>query len=401
MARAVKKQRLDETKAERLGVNEIIERYPMGADPNLDATPPAQIEETAAPLAKLPVAGWVTPAMDSKPEYVENVLKDTLTKTALLPEEVIEPGVERRAMDIPREEAVVTVNEISETLPSSSPPIPQDRPMLAFQPAVREGESLEIVGEPIGSDIPDLVNLEPNEKMLRLFIRKEALEHLWKQAEKLQTRVTDEVHNLKLANALLVRIQNARNYLLAGEGNYEEAARSLAEVEHRLVFNRRVAQQTRERAPALFGYQLFWLVLIGYFVWAMNYGVLANLGDLMIIGVVSVYQFLSSLAWGALGAVVGGIYALWKHVSDLQDFDSQYTLWYVTNPILGVVLGAFVFLVIQAGFFSMTSGTDGLQPIQSAMIIYVLAWIAGFKQNVVYQIVQRILDVFQVNEKKE
>lgn len=399
MARAVKKQRLDETKVERLGVGEVIERFPMGADPNLDAVPPMETPDAAQ--VKMPAAGWVTPAMDSKPEFVENIKTVAMFESVEKGEEVIEPGVERRAVNFEQPDSQIDSADVPNVLPAASLPIPQDRPMLAFQPAVREGETLELVGEPIGSVIPDLVNLEPDEKMVRLFIRKEALELLWKQADKLQHQVTEEIHNLKLANAHLARIQNARNYLLAGEGNYEEAARSLAEVEHRLVFNKRVMAQTRERAPILFAYQLLWLIAIGYFVWIMNYGALANLGNLMIIGVVSVYQFLSSLAWGALGAVVGGIYALWKHVSDLQDFDSQYTLWYITNPILGVVLGAFVFLVIQAGFFSMTSGVNTDQPIQSAMIIYVLAWIAGFKQNVVYQIVQRILDVFQVNEKKE
>lgn len=399
MARAVKKQRLDETKVERLGVGEVIERFPMGADPNLDAVPPMETPDAAQ--VKMPAAGWVTPAMDSKPEFVENIKTVAMFESVEKGEEVIEPGVERRAVNFEQPDSQIDSADVPNVLPAASLPIPQDRPMLAFQPAVREGETLELVGEPIGSVIPDLVNLEPDEKMVRLFIRKEALELLWKQADKLQHQVTEEIHNLKLANAHLARIQNARNYLLAGEGNYEEAARSLAEVEHRLVFNKRVMAQTRERAPILFAYQLLWLIAIGYFVWIMNYGALANLGNLMIIGVVSVYQFLSSLAWGALGADVGGIYALWKHVSDLQDFDSQYTLWYITNPILGVVLGAFVFLVIQAGFFSMTSGVNTDQPIQSAMIIYVLAWIAGFKQNVVYQIVQRILDVFQVNEKKE
>lgn len=399
MARAVKKQRLDETKVERLGVGEVIERFPMGADPNLDAVPPMETPDAAQ--VKMPAAGWVTPAMDSKPEFVENIKTVAMFESVEKGEEVIEPGVERRAVNFEQPDSQIDSADVPNVLPAASLPIPQDRPMLAFQPAVREGETLELVGEPIGSVIPDLVNLEPDEKMVRLFIRKEALELLWKQADKLQHQVTEEIHNLKLANAHLARIQNARNYLLAGEGNYEEAARSLAEVEHRLVFNKRVMAQTRERAPILFAYQLLWLIAIGYFVWIMNYGALADLGNLMIIGVVSVYQFLSSLAWGALGAVVGGIYALWKHVSDLQDFDSQYTLWYITNPILGVVLGAFVFLVIQAGFFSMTSGVNTDQPIQSAMIIYVLAWIAGFKQNVVYQIVQRILDVFQVNEKKE
>jgi hypothetical protein len=95
--------------------------------------------------------------------------------------------------------------------------------------------------------------------------------------------------------------------------------------------------------------------------------------------------------------VVGAIFALWKHVAVDQDFDSQYSMWYITNPVLGIALGGFVFLVIQAGFLSLTASTTGGNAIQSALVIYVLAWVCGFKQNVVYEIVRRILDVFKVD----
>ena len=95
---------------------------------------------------------------------------------------------------------------------------------------------------------------------------------------------------------------------------------------------------------------------------------------------------------------MGGLYALWKHAADTQDFDAQYRMWYLTNPILGISVGAFIFLVIRAGLFSLVAGTSQTTPISSAWLIYAAAWIAGFKQNVVYQVVHRILNVFQVND---
>ena len=106
------------------------------------------------------------------------------------------------------------------------------------------------------------------------------------------------------------------------------------------------------------------------------------------------------MIWGGFGGVVGALYALWKHIAKEQDFDAQYALWYVTNPILGLALGGFVYLLIQAGFLSLTAGASSGETIHSAAVIYVFAWICGFKQNVIYEIVRRILDVFRVDDKE-
>jgi hypothetical protein len=250
---------------------------------------------------------------------------------------------------------------------------------------------------PIGSVPLPPLNIPAVDKMLDLLVTDEAIKELWKRAEDTRKKINHQINNVNLATALMDRIMQARNYLMAGKENYEEAARLIHEVEHRLEFAERVAIASRKVAPRLLVYEVLWLIAL-----ASGIGLSFTVPDMGFIpmgdqlGQVSIAQFVSAILWGGLGGVVGTMYALWQHVAADQDFDSQYAIWYITNPILGVVMGAVIFWIIQAGFFSLTAGGESQVNIRSASVIYILAWVAGYKQNVVYEIVRRILDVFRV-----
>lgn len=213
---------------------------------------------------------------------------------------------------------------------------------------------------------------------------------------RIQERVTKLINLRATAIELLDKVQMGRSLLLAGRENFDEADRLISEVEHAVEMKNKVIVGSKRVAPWLFIYEATWLVGLGWstFILAGNpvpttTGATSNL--------INLNQLLTSLCWGGLGGVVGAFFALWKHVAVEQDFDSQYAMWYLTNPIMGVALGGFVFLVIQAGFLSLTAGATGSEAIKSALVIYVLAWVCGFKQNVIYEIVRRILDVFKVD----
>lgn len=257
-------------------------------------------------------------------------------------------------------------------------------------------------GIPAGAEIPEpFLDLPADKVLLSLLVKRQYIEKFWNRTEEAQKRINDEVDNLVLANSLMKKIQQSRNYLLAGKEYIEEADCLLSEVEHRLNFIQRVKKMTRTTAPWLLVYELAWLVvlvLVFRFLFFsssfLNNSVIGNL-------TIQLDQLFLSMIWGGVGGVVGGLFALWRHVADLQDFDKQYSIWYITSPILGLPLGAFIFLVIQAGFFTLTAGSPVGQTISSALIIYVLAWIGGFKQNVVFDLTRRILEVFQVQAEKE
>ena len=97
---------------------------------------------------------------------------------------------------------------------------------------------------------------------------------------------------------------------------------------------------------------------------------------------------------GAVGGIVGGLYALWKHVSQEMDFSKQYWMWYITNPIMGFFLGVFVFLVMRVGMLTLTIGSE-IPEVTSPLAIYALAFIVGFQQNVAYELMRRVLQVFR------
>ncbi|HAD06873.1 MAG TPA: hypothetical protein DCE76_06905 [Anaerolineaceae bacterium] len=260
----------------------------------------------------------------------------------------------------------------------SEPVAPQDRPMRAVFP-VLEGEEVK-------------QDLKMDE-----FITVERIQALHERASHALERIKGEVNKVELAGQLFDQIQRARQLLFEARENFEEAERLIVEVEHRLDFIQRVKQASRTVGLRLFGYELLiFIALISVFV-IINIEPQASLiNQASPFASVNLVQFINTLLWGGFGGVVGAFYALWKHIAAEQDFDPQYALWYITNPLLGIALGAFVFLVFQAGFFSLTAGMEENVTIRSALVIYVFAWVSGFKQNVVYEIVRRILDVFRV-----
>lgn len=271
---------------------------------------------------------------------------------------------------------------------------PGDQPMRASDPILTE--------LPFDESLPPLpaveVPLPTDSNMLRLLVNNKRVEQLWAFSERQQAAVVSSINNVKLAEDLLKKVESARSQILSGRAQYEEADRLLKEVEYRIALAKRVSVDTRTVGVRLLIYELVWLLLLSASFIVVNLTpALSNVYLVPPLDHVSVIQFVNSLIWGSMGGLVGALYALWKHTSDQQDFDGQHAVWYITNPILGLALGAFIFLIIQAGFLSLTAGGSNGDAIRSASVIYVVAWIAGFKQNVVYELVRRILDVFRVN----
>lgn len=234
-----------------------------------------------------------------------------------------------------------------------------------------------------------------DQDLLTFLVDDQMLKALWTRSVEAQALVVKVISAKPQADHLLDQIQLARNLVMEHREKFDEADRLIADVEHAIQARVKVLSGSRKVAPWLFGYELAWLVVLGWLTFALSYT--PTLLPVAPTGIINVSQLVASLCWGGMGGVVGAIFALWKHVAVDQDFDSQYSMWYITNPVLGIALGGFVFLVIQAGFLSLTASTTGGNAIQSALVIYVLAWVCGFKQNVVYEIVRRILDVFKVD----
>jgi hypothetical protein len=232
---------------------------------------------------------------------------------------------------------------------------------------------------------PGSAHLESEEEMMELFITRDRMMSLWTRIDQAQQEVREKVPGLRLARNLIEQLERARNEILAGMENYEEAERTISEVEMRISVLER-AKQDNWAAIALFLYEILWAIgLVIFFVTISGQELTDNL------------LLTQSAAWGSLGGITGAFYALWKHVSREMDFSKRFSLWYISNPIMGLVLGAFVFLVTKFSLISLFSGT-GEQEITSPFVIYMLAFVVGYQQNVAWALIRRVIKVFQLGD---
>ena len=285
-----------------------------------------------------------------------------------------------------------------ELLAAKEDDVPQeelaDKPMGAVEPILNG----DISGDKVVPTVEVPIPFMSEKSMTDILITEDDIRKLWDRTKVAQEAIIKNISKSSLAEELFGKIEQARENLMLGKDQYEESDNLLCQVEYQIGISNRILNDSRKVAPFLFFYELVIMILIGV---GMLYFFGAILDTHTFLGKVNVSQFISTLLWGSLGGIVGALYALWKHVASKQDFDARYSLWYITNPILGLALGAFTFLVIQAGFFSLTAGSANNEMIQSAYMIYLFAWIVGFKQNVVYEIVRRILDVFAIKKDEE
>lgn len=271
-----------------------------------------------------------------------------------------------------------------------------DNPMRASTPILPDDE----ISDEKKFDRSAQSKDEKPENISNMFVTKNELSSLWSQINQVEDRVISEMNNVNLGLTLIKNLEDARKRLMSGIDQFDEVSGILAEIEYRLQFAKKVKIVSKKIGVPLLIYEFVWMLILVFLIFWLNFNenrINTNFAN----EIININILVNSLVWGGFGGVVGALYALWKHIAADQDFDAQFSLWYITNPILGISLGGFVYLVIQAGFLSLTAGASGGEVIQSAAVIYVFAWICGFKQNVIYEIVRRILDVFRVNTEEK
>lgn len=287
----------------------------------------------------------------------------------------------------------VTTNEEFESQPASQaeiamPPQEAMRGAPIFSPAAFEEPSPDAgLSHPDAPTRPEKVPASP--EMISLFITDERMNGLWDHIDHVEKEVPVKIPNLYLARELLNDIESARNALLSGRENYEEAKRFVDEAAYRLAFVDRLQYWSSTWGNILFVYETLWGLL---FVWGM-----LRLGESAFEPGVAIFVYiLSSIIWGGIGGITGALLSLIKHITKYQDFDIQYRMWYLGSPVIGAVVGLFIYGVIQVGLFSMTDGN-----IVSPFIVYILAWLGGYQQNVLTDIVKRLLKTFEISSSEK
>ncbi len=105
---------------------------------------------------------------------------------------------------------------------------------------------------------------------------------------------------------------------------------------------------------------------------------------------------LRAVGWGGVGGVIGALYNLPWFIQ-FREYDPAYNMNYVARPPQGMLIGAILFLLSQAGILAGNTVIPGLGMTPEASIsvgpvfLYLLTALAGFKQEYVYQFFDNLL----------
>jgi hypothetical protein len=277
--------------------------------------------------------------------------------------------------------------------PTGLPPTPPEEYYTEEEPV--EEMDIQAIGEPVERvELPERTLTEAEEAQMApragdLFaLLNEEIDKLYQQVLDevgVNKDITTECHNLLLKARDVVRRGDAS--MIAQAEYYVEQARARL---RRASDSKRGARRNA------------WWILIWGFLWGMVFvsalfflnaeWVRRYIEGLGLSSTPVVPEiFLSAMLWGGLGGVVAVWYSLFKHIA-LRDFDSTYNISYVGKPFFGLVLGASVYMIIQLAIVSLGiwpsgstegAGAYGIAP----WIIYLLAWVSGFKENRIFGVV--------------
>ncbi len=97
-----------------------------------------------------------------------------------------------------------------------------------------------------------------------------------------------------------------------------------------------------------------------------------------------------ALAWGMLGGVIGALYNM-PWFAQFREFDPAYNMSYFARPLLGLVIGAVLFLFSLAGLVAGNVILPGSQESLGPILLYPIAALAAFKQEYVLEYLDQLL----------
>ncbi len=231
----------------------------------------------------------------------------------------------------------------------------------------------------------------PTDPMLEdFFITEERVDALWNEINQVSDFVVNDVRgNFEVTQNMLTDLKQARELLMAGRGNYDNAELIVNEVKARLRLERKVRTWTKTRATWLGVYLVSWFFLLSASTLFTQ--------QAEIILQEFVYDWMAATIipaiLGAFGAVLGALWILIKHVAVRRDFDPIHTPWYLTMPLLGGALGVVTYYILTFTGFIATAvqGTPTLNFETPIALLYPVYIIVGFRPDVVWALVERVL----------
>ncbi|MBN1937507.1 MAG: hypothetical protein JW934_22810 [Anaerolineae bacterium] len=270
----------------------------------------------------------------------------------------------------------------------STPQAKTVQPLYVTAPRVTAEQLEQEVGVGMGELLPDkLQDADADQQPSRIREEAEVIEaippkeriELWHEINTLYERVAQELATHKDQKPALTLLREAQDILMEKPRQFDEAKYKVNQVKTLLQRRNAVITSTRTNAWWVFGYDILWIIVLFLLVFFVN-PKFAKTG---------IEALWNTLLWGGIGGVVGGFYGLYRHASELQDFDKQYTMWYVAQPIIGLLLGGAIHLIMNAGFLAVNvEGTE----VTMQWLPALLAFLGGFRQRFVLDLIANVVD---------
>lgn len=181
------------------------------------------------------------------------------------------------------------------------------------------------------------------------------------------------------AAEILNKVKKARDYL--SSNNLPGASRQIGEAE--ILLDVALRQATLcWRLKYIYNVPLF-LYYVGI-LWLLSY--IWYLDAKSDTPMTLMYVPIWSIILGGLGSVLRGLWFLTFHVSKKQ-FRTHWTLAHISAPLIGGILGLLVYLLLLAGFISVSGETI---PFVDNRLPMVMAVLAGYNWEWVLDVVDRI-----------
>jgi len=242
-------------------------------------------------------------------------------------------------------------------------------------------------------DLKEQTQLEKDEAIaarVSRYVGRERRENLDTEIEHLYTQVATELStNKDDAEFALKILSEAQDIILEDTRQYDEALYRVAVVKTMLARKQNLRRWSYTYGMGVFVYAVVWLGLFifGFLSTDFLNTIMGESGE----GLTTLRSAWFSALAGGIGGIIGIFYSLYWHVAMKQDFDRQYVMYYLVQPIMGFILGALIYFIVLAGYliFNLNTPTDSPDTITS--IALVLGFIAGFRQRVVFEMIDRIV----------
>jgi len=245
-------------------------------------------------------------------------------------------------------------------------------------------------------------DLPPDPMLEEFFLTEQRVQRLWDEInDTYDIAINDVRGHFEVTEQAVRDLKKAREYLLAGRENYDNAEAIVNEVKARLRLEEKVRQWTATRATWLGAYLVAWFLILS--------AITLFLPRLVNTASNYVYPWMAATIipalLGVFGGVVGAMWILIKHTAIKRDFDPIHTTWYLSNPLLGGALAVITFYVVYFGGAVLAAGLtisngagEGLNAtIPGQPIFYPLYVIVGFRQNLLWSLIDRFLKAFQLD----